>query len=148
MAQNNTHATEARETWQSWQSCLDGNPEGLILIVSHQALSSSAQQACQASFSRLGWGEAPCIWCTWSQHNPAQLFSLIEGLDPCILIATDESLASELSQAYRSELETQAPCRVFGRPCVVLSNIEALLATPESKALLWRCFQACQRLLV
>lgn len=76
-------------------------------------------------------GESPVL-------SAADLFTVIESLDPIVLIATDSTAARTLSEAYRANIAPFARSRVFGRTTVAFRSFEDLLATPDDKQRAWR----------
>ena len=136
-----TYGINLNETWAHYSQCLSGNKEALILVISTQSLSSDAKFACTASFQKLGWGDSPCIWCTWNKNNPADLFSLVEGIDPVLLILCDKAAKEEIAISYRCTIDPLKQSRVFGRNCIAFDSMENLLLKPTDKLKIWHLFK-------
>ena len=119
--------------------------------MSEHALSLAARSAINSSAKALGCGEDACFFCTLrlpqasgsadasrdETLQPADLFALIESLDPIVLIATDSAAARALSDAYRTSIAPLARSRVFGRSTVAFRSFEDMLATPDNKQRAW-----------
>lgn len=67
----------------------------------------------------------------------ADIFQLVEGIDPIIVIAADEEAASALSGAYRQAVPLDSHLRLFGRHCVAFRSFERMLETERGKQLAW-----------
>lgn len=142
---------------------LAGAPQGLVAVVGSRMPSEAVKSALEASFQRLGYGVAPCTWValegvsgaaagvhggesageTVTTETPAaalstaELYGLLEALDPLVLVATDAAAGRALGAVYRAEFKAMAHCRALGRSVVVLPRPDELLASQEGKQRLW-----------
>lgn len=129
----------------------------LACIVSGEALSAPAATALTSAVSALGYGTRTCAFvalCAVDGLPPLDahaLFTLIEGLDPLLIIGADAESVRLLSQAYRAELPalpisegTASPksaarpaARLLGRDAVGFSSFESMLEDPDAKQRAW-----------
>lgn len=65
------------------------------------------------------------------------LFELIEGLDPNVLVAADAAAAQALSTAYRAEVPPGSTARLLGRSAVTFRSFEDQLANQNRKQKAW-----------
>ena len=66
-----------------------------------------------------------------------QMFAIIEGIDPQVLIATDSNSMSVLSHTYATEFTANAPARLLGRTAVGFINFEKMLSNQTDKRTAW-----------
>ncbi len=124
---------------------LEGSDSGLFCTLSANPLSEQAGKALAKTAESLGYGPrgATAISIAGAGEDredaldAADLFELIEGLDPLCVIATDAPSVNLLSQAYRSPLKPLAANRAGGRPVRAFEDLDALMGDPSSKQLAW-----------
>ena len=140
---------------------LSGAENGLICIVSSLPLGSDATNALTKSFEALGYGPDPCTFLTLqsrtSSHvgmegEPGQapkdsltakdLFSVVEALDPVIVVSCDQQATNLLSTAYRQALPPFGSAKIFGRFGCFLPGISTMLATDKGKQQVWAHLKA------
>ncbi len=119
----------------------------LFCVVCARTPSSAVIEALSSSAQALGYQKAACFFVSTLRDSaerlgPPDLFRLIEGIDPLVLIAADKEAAEELGQAYRDAqgphlFERDKYQRILGRDAVVFSSFEALLEKPEDKQKAW-----------
>lgn len=139
-----------RAAWDARAAHLSGNPEGVFGVVSARALGAEATRALESSARKLGFGDRPCFFCALHMNsgegepgsaaetlNGADLFELIEALDPIVLVAADSEAARALSEAYRTEVAPIARSRVLGRTTVAFRSFEGMLAEARDKQIAW-----------
>ncbi len=121
----------------------------LACVVSSRPLSEAARNAAESSMAALGYGKGSTL-IVLSVDDVAlsdqDLFSLIEGLDPLAVVATDAPAAATLSHAYHIDMKPDDSCRLFGRDAVAFRDLESMLATPEDKQRAWALFKKIPRL--
>lgn len=120
---------------------LTGAPTSSLLVVTEKAPSDAARQALEKSARSLEFGDAPVAWATLETEEGAlgaeDVRTIVEGLDPVALVATDAFAAEALSGAYRTPLTVDAPNRLLGRTAVIFQDFEALMETPADKQRAW-----------
>ncbi len=143
------YESNAQNTWVRFSSHLTGSSSGLVGIVSNYALGIEARTALESSACALGFGEASCCFCTLHPHNTQEmhskstplesneLFMLIEGCDPLVLVATDATAALALSKTYSTDVVPLTRSRIFGRTAVAFQSFESMLATSNDKQRAW-----------
>ena len=121
----------------------------LACVVSAHPLSDAARDAAESSMAALGYGrEATFVVLTVDDItlSDQDLFSLLEGMDPLVVVATDAPTAAALSHAYRTDMKPGEACRLFGRDAVAFRDLESLLSTPEDKQRAWALFKKIPKL--
>ena len=160
---SNIYTYQADAAWARHAEHLAGARQGLVAVVGTRMPSEAVQNALEASFQRLGYGADPCTWMalegvsgaavgvrgdeiageTVAAGTPAaalttaELYGLLEALDPLVLVATDAAAGRALGAVYRAEFKAMAHCRALGRSVVVLPRPDELLASREGKQRLW-----------
>ena len=156
----------SQTVWDAYADHLSGHRDSVFGVVSGRALSAEAAHALENSARKLGYGDAPCFFCTLHAHaetkaisdanaggsarasqepsggaasvlGPADLFEVIEGLDPIVMVAADWEAARALSEAYRCEVAPMKRSRLLGRTTVAFRSFEDMLATSRDKQAAW-----------
>lgn len=70
--------------------------------------------------------------------DPATIFTLIEGLDPLVIVATDSEAASLLGATYKQDILLERSGQLFGRPLVAFADFAAHLENSDVKQRAWR----------
>lgn len=124
----------------------------IVLVLSAHPLGRPARTAIGNSLTALGLGESGHAYATVLPACPEiegadipldaqSLFLLVEGLDPLRIIAADQASSRLLADAYRTSFPSDAAVRAFGRPTVVLRNLEQLIETDAGKQKAWALFK-------
>ena len=129
---------------------LEGDASHPMLVASDRPLSEAARDALRKSFASFGYGDDACMFVTLrptSNANavpldPQALFLLVEGLDPLCVICADASTADLFGLAYRTQYNLDSAARVFGRPAVMLDNLDSSLATEAGKQRVWHLLKS------
>ena len=117
---------------------VEGTVEQSVWVVSDRPLSAEARHALAVSFENFGYGTQACGYIISQQSLGANdLRTIIECVDPIILVVADASTAALINSAYRANLPENQTSRLMGRDVVMCSSIEELLQTPEGKQRLW-----------
>jgi hypothetical protein len=149
---SNMYETTLDSVWALFENYLDGERQGLIVILSSTPLGDQARKALQSSFSRLGYGK---LACTFVGLQPADaglslsskdLLTLIEGLDPSILVVTDAEAATLCGKSYARELPLDQRSRLYGREIRAFSSFESMIAASESKQKAWALLKSLPKL--
>lgn len=155
MAANSAYGAGAVEIAELFADYLEGGAERLAFALSSQRVDDVSRNAIEKSLASFGYPAESCTYATMLPQNPnveggdipldpQALFTLIEGLDPLLVIATDADAATALAQAYRIEFPAveAAPARVFGRPAAIFQNLPTLLQTESGKQKAWRALKS------
>ena len=121
----------------------------LACVVSSRPLSEAAHNAAESSMAALGYGEGSTFVVLSVDDvvlSDQDLFSLIEGLDPLVVVATDAPAAAALSHAYRADMKINDSCRLFGRDAIAFRDLEGMLSTSEDKQRAWALFKKIPKL--
>ena len=70
--------------------------------------------------------------------DPVAIFSLVEGLDPLVVVATDSQAAGLLGVAYKQDILLERAGQLFGRPFVAFADFASHLKNPDAKQRAWR----------
>lgn len=122
-------------------SHVTGAPTSTLLAISATALSETAREALEKSAASLEFGAAPLALVTMEtaegKFGAEDVRTIVEGLDPVALVATDASAAETLSAAYRTPVTLDEANRLLGRTAVIFQDFEALMKTPADKQRAW-----------
>ena len=149
----------AQKVWEAFGSHLTGMLSAPVCVVSEKTLNDAAQNALFASVKQLGFGERAITFVTLTDAptnstqsfqedslatprtlSSEQMFAIIEGIDPQVVIATDASSMSVLSHAYSVEFTENirsAPARLLGRNAIGFVNFEKMLLCQKDKRAAW-----------
>lgn len=133
--------------WEVFGEYLRGEYQALICVLSASALSEPATTALQNTFARLGYGKAACTFFSLSGHGVEsnkvanlaveEFYTVVEGLDPLIVVVTDEETRSLCAQAYRQEIPLAQRWRILGRDVRAFASFEKKLADEQGKKEAW-----------
>lgn len=122
-------------------SHVTGAPTSTLLVVSATALSETAREALEKSAASLEFGAAPLALMTMEaaegKLGAEDVRTIVEGLDPVALVATDASAAETLSAAYRTPVTLDEANCLLGRTAVIFQDFETLMKTPADKQRAW-----------
>ena len=122
-------------------SNVTGTPLSALMVVSETPVGEAALEALEKSAASLDFGSAPLALLVAESPDgklgAEDVRTIVEGLDPVALIATDAFAAELLSAAYRTPLTLDAPNRLLGRTALIFEDFEALMETPETKQKAW-----------
>lgn len=125
-----------------------GTPLSALMVASETPLGEAALEALEKSAASLGFGSAPLALLVAESPDgklgAEDVRTIVEGLDPVALIATDAFAAELLSAAYRTPLTLDAPNRLLGRTALIFEDFEALMETPETKQKAWALLKQLQ----
>ena len=111
------------------------------MVVSETPLGAPARAALEKSAASLEFGSAP-LAVVVAETEEGKLGAedartIVEGLDPVALVATDAFAAELLSAAYRTPVTLDAPNRLLGRTAVIFEYFEGLLTSDNGKQCAW-----------
>lgn len=69
--------------------------------------------------------------------DPVAIFSLVEGLDPLVVVILDSQAASLLGATYKQDVLLERAGQLFGRPSVAFADFAAHLEDPGAKQRAW-----------
>lgn len=122
-------------------SHVTGTPASTLLVLSETSLGDVARAALEKSAASLEFGAAPLAVVTAEtaegKLGAEDVRTIVEGLDPVALVATDAFAAELLSAAYRAPVTLDAPNRLLGRAAVIFEDLEGLMKTPADKQRAW-----------
>lgn len=140
-ANGNIYECNAAGVLALYAPFVTGSANDLLAVVSAHPLADAATAALEASAEQLGFGRNRITWVTLAstdgQLGARELNSLVEGIDPLAIVATDDAAASLLAQAFDSPLQHDAANRARCRTVVAFSDFAALLADSDSKQRAW-----------
>lgn len=150
-ANSNMYKVDAESMIAVYGDFIEGTGDEITCLISANPLSDAALNALAKSLAALGYGmrgSARVVLHTadGASLGPADLMSIMEGLDPVIGVATDEESAALLGQAYRCPVELDASNRVMGRTIVAFQSFEQMLDSPEHKQRAWALLKKIPRL--
>lgn len=138
------YETALAETWTLFGDYACGSETALACAVSASPLADDARRALNSSFAAFGYGQDSATFVTACGTSgqeppldPQALFTLIEGFDPLLLVATDADAARLLADAYRCAVPLDEASRAFGRTVVAFRSFEALMESAQAKQVAW-----------
>ena len=142
MASTKLYGQDRANAWESQQQRLSGNANSLICVISSTPLAPLTQQALEKSFQALGHGPNPCTYLTLQDQSSdslgeKELFSLVEALDPIILVIADAAAIEACQKAWRSQVPPHAQFKLFGRKARAFANLDAWVADEKGKQRVW-----------
>lgn len=150
-ANNNIYEVTARDTLELYGDFVEGDGRQLALVVSGgpAPLGPQARTALNSSMDRLGYGST-CAFATITLPDGAQLgahdlFTLIEGLDPLLVVSADRSAGNALAQAYRTSLDIDTTTRVLGRTTLSFASFEGMLSSEAERQRAWALMKRVAR---
>lgn len=154
----NTYSYAADAARTRFAAFVDGAADPAVGVISSEGAGNTARAALTASFDRLGYGHDACAFVAIAPHadgeetqttspslTDADLYLIIESLDPQILVATDVAAAAALSRIFRAALSDRKPVRLLGRPTLPFANFAGLLITPDGKRAAWEALKQLAR---
>ena len=170
----NSHSINFNPTYKRikyiYNNYLSNYVEGSVCIISSSALSSVAFNALEKAVSTLGFNTSAVVFVnlhpefsdaegtegTESTCNDAQvktgelsaadLFELVEGVDPICVVATDKTAVQAMANAYRHPINLDRMNRVFGRNVAAFTSFDEMLTQKVQKAEAWSILKKLSRL--
>ncbi len=136
----NIYEFNALSVLELYGAFIEGDASTMAVAVSAAPASPATRNAIESSLARLDIG-GTCAWVVLERDGatlgPADLWNVVEGLDPTTQIALDAESAAELADAYRCAVPTDAALRLFGRTALAFRDFPAMLQTDEGKQKAW-----------
>ena len=151
-ANSNIFEATANDTLELYGDFVEGDGRKLVLVVSGgpKGLGTKAKEALANSMEKLGYGREACAFATLTLPGGAKLgardaLTLVEGLDPLLVVAADAHAIGVLAQAYRTPLAPGEVARLLGRPCIAFASFEDMLESPAEKQQAWALMKRVSR---
>ena len=83
------------------------------------------------------------------QLGAYDLMSIVEGLDPLVIVATDHRACGLLFRAYRCSGKAAAvdsALRIMGRTCIAFRDFESMMSSAEGKQKAWALLKKLPKL--
>lgn len=114
-------------------------------FVSAAALPQPAHDALRASLEARGYAARDLTYITLCAHGehdaatatPAELYALLEALDPLCVVLTDHASVEAASAGYNVPLPLETRAQLLGRACRCFEDFSALIATEAGKRRAW-----------
>lgn len=138
---SNIYEVTGESVLMLYASHLTGAPTSTLLVLSGTPLGEVAFDALEKSAASLEFGTAP-LACATLETDEGKLGAedvrtIVEGLDPVALVATDAHAAEALSAAYRTPVTLDADNRLLGRTAIIFQDFEGMMSTPADKQRAW-----------
>ena len=146
---SNIYEANGSLVWDLYADYVSGSRTTLACAIGSRKASEAAQHALESSMAALGYGGALAFVTLAVDDIPlgdVDLFTLVEGIDPLAIVATDAAAAARLARAYRQNVPVDEACRIFCRNAVAFRDLENMLETPEGKQRAWALFKKLPRL--
>ena len=144
------YAQSRMQILEEFGGCISGSSEGLFVALCTAELSSASRNALIKSDEALGYGSDGVSFvqldANSSPTTDAQLWSLLEGLDPLCIVISNPNALTFFCQAYRIDIPNQAAFRVACREIRALPNLDSLMTTSQGKQLAWSSLKTLPRL--
>ena len=72
-----------------------------------------------------------------SRMSAQDLFTVVEGLDPVVVVAADATSAELLGRAYRAGFNGLRPAKLLGRRALAFTSFESMLCSSTEKQRAW-----------
>lgn len=146
---SNIYEANGSLVWDLYADYVSGSHSTLACAIGSREASEAARHALESSMAALGYGGALAFVTLDVDDIPlgdVDLFTLVEGIDPLAIVATDAMAAARLARAYRQNVPVDEPCRIFCRNAVAFRDLDGMLETPEGKQCAWALFKKLPRL--
>lgn len=146
-ANSNMFEVAAEGVLAVYGAVLEATGAETVLAVSSASLADAARKALVASMEALGYGrDGLGLVTTGGALGSADLLTIVEGLDPLCLVATDADAAALLAQAYRHDVAPDDACRLMGRTVVAFHDLASLMDSPDDKQRAWALLKKLPKL--
>lgn len=150
------YATTLETGLSLFEHYISGEKDSLLLVMSATPLSETASSAFESSFARLDWGRHACTYVSLSGTaesddelptlSAADLFLLIESLDPSLLIIADTATSAVVAEAYRCNISPDSKAQIFGRESRVFASFEDMITDEQGKQKAWALLKSLPKL--
>ena len=153
-----------------YNNYLSNYVEGSVCIISSSALSNVAFTALEKAVSTLGLNTNAVVFVNLypdfsdaedaedsedvyndvqaktGELSAADLFELVEGVDPMCVVATDKTAVQAMANAYRHPINLDRMNRVFGRNVAAFTSFDEMLMSKAQKSEAWSILKKLTRL--
>ena len=153
-----------------YNNYLSNYVEGSVCIISSSALSNVAFTALEKAVSTLRINTNAVVFVNLYPDFPdtedaedaedvcndvqaktgelsaADLFELVEGVDPMCVVATDKAAVQAMANAYRHPINLDRMNRVFGRNVAAFTSFDEMLMSKAQKFEAWSILKKLTRL--
>lgn len=141
---SNIYDYNARQILDRFQDHVIGDPNSTVLVISTNDVNDLVEKAIDNSVRRLGLEDGPSTWVKLagngkdaSEIDPEDLLTIIEGMDPVVLIALDAKSSDALSRTYRQELKLDDMNSIRGRRSAIFKDFPKMLEDDSQKQIAW-----------
>ena len=142
VAKGNIYAYAREQVMAQHAKRIEGSSEGLALVVFSEPLSDAARNALDKSFAAIGYDSDACTFADIGGLSADDVFDVVEGIDPLVLVATDAGAAKLYSQAVRQDFPPMRTVRVFGREARAFPKLNDMLETERDKQSVWHLLKS------
>lgn len=132
------------EVLRRFAAHIEGPQEALFLVVCENELSEQARNALAKTALALRWDDGP----TYASVNApaplqkAEVYELIEGLDPVCVVLCGQAVCDIAQSAYAQEIPRNKRLRLFGRNTCALQDFETMLGSDKGKQEAWELLKS------
>lgn len=132
----------------AYESCISGNDAGLFVVVFGPDCGDASREALCKSASALGYGPDGVTFVDLSARSlsAAELYEVLEGLDPIVVVCAGAEAVRQFSEAYRCQVAPHAAQRVQGREVRAFPQIDGQMESNEGKQAVWRALKSLPHL--
>jgi hypothetical protein len=141
-ASGNIYAHARRGVVAKHEDRLEGNPDGLVLVVFTETLEDAARNALAKSFDAIGLSAQSCLYAQVEGLSKPEMFELVEGIDPLALVACDEKAALLCAQAARQPFPLMRKVRLFGREARAFTRLNGMFKLESDRQTVWRLLKS------
>ena len=135
---NNIYAYAREQIRETHAERITGNASGVALVVFTTPLNAAATNALQKSFAAIGFGADACTFADLNGLGPEDVFDVVEGIDPVVLVAADGHAATLCAQAVAQEFPLMKNARLFGREARAFEDLNSMLGCEDDRQAVWR----------
>lgn len=145
---SNIYTYKAASVLTAYAPFVEGTPNCMVAVIGSQPADQDVRNALSKSAERLGFGIGACAWITGSCADgalgPADLWTLVEGIDPVAIVVLDGEASKLVGSAYEQELVCDAKNRVLGRNVAVFADFASMLGDADAKQRAWHLLKLLQ----
>lgn len=141
-AQGNIYAHARDGVLAAQADRISGGETGLAMVIFTEPLTEVAENALEKSFSAIGFAPEACTYAQVEGLSPEEVFDMVEGIDPLVLVATDEMAAMLYSKAVRQDFPPLRRQRVFGREARAFPHINDMMQAEADKQTVWHLLKS------
>ena len=140
--QGNIYARTREQAMKDHAERLSGNSAGIVLVLFTEPIAAVAESALEKGFAALGFGEDACTFAQVKDLAETDLFNLVEGIDPLLLVVTDADAAKLYAGVVRQPLPLLGKARLFGRETRAFPHLNSMFETEADRQTVWRLLKS------